>query len=81
MKALAAQLSKGEEAVEASSEAHRVARNRYEGGLANYIEVLYAEDGLLNSQRFLTTLQSRWFTLDVALKRALGGGYKYNSQL
>lgn len=78
MKALAAQLSKGEEAVEAASEAHRVARNRYEGGLANYIEVLHAEDGLLNSQRGLTALQSRGFTLDVALKRALGGGYQQN---
>lgn len=81
MKALSAQLNKGEEAVEAASQAHRVARNRYEGGLANYIEVLHAEDGLLNSQRILTSLQSRGFTLDVALKRALGGGYQYNGQL
>jgi NodT family efflux transporter outer membrane factor (OMF) lipoprotein len=76
MKALLAQLNKGKEAVEAASEAHRVARNRYEGGLANYIEVLHAEDGLLNSQRVLTSLQSRGFALDVALKRALGGGYQ-----
>jgi len=78
IKALSAQLSKTEEAVEAASDAHRVARNRYEGGLANYIEVLHAEDGLLNNQRVLTALQSRGFTLDVALKRALGGGYQQN---
>lgn len=75
-KALAAQLAKGKEAVAAAGDAHRVARNRYDGGLANYMEVLYAEDGLLTSQRNLATLQSRAFTLDVALQRALGGGYQ-----
>ena len=72
--ALSAQLQKGQEAVNAAAEAHRVARNRYEGGLANHLEVLYAEDGLLSSQRQLAILQSRAFMLDVALKRALGGG-------
>lgn len=74
-KALNTQLEKAEAAVKASGDAHRVARNRYEGGLATYLEVLYAEDGLLNNQRNLTNLQSRAFALDVALKRALGGGY------
>lgn len=74
-KALSAQLEKAEAAVKAAGDAHRVARNRYEGGLATYLEVLYAEDGLLNNQRNLTSLQSRALALDVALKRALGGGY------
>ncbi len=78
IKSLATQLDKSKEAVEAASEAHRVARNRYEGGLANYLEVLYSEDTLLLSQRILTTLQSRAFTLDVTLQRALGGGYQHN---
>lgn len=78
-KALSAQLAKASAAVEAAGEAHRVARNRYEGGLANYLEVLYAEDGLLNSQRDLANLQSRAFSLDVAMKRALGGGYQSNN--
>lgn len=79
-KALASQLKKGEEAVEAAFEAYCVAKNRYEGGLANYLEVLYAEDILLNSQRILTNLQSRAFMLDVTLKRALGGGYQYTKK-
>ncbi len=78
-KALAGQLLKAEEAVDAAGEAHRVARNRYEGGLATYLEVLYAEDVLLSSQHYLTTLQSRAFALDIALKRALGGGYQHNN--
>ena len=75
-KALTGQLAKAEQAVDAAGDAHRVARNRYEGGLATYLEVLYAEDVLLSSQRNLTHLQSRAFSLDVALKRALGGGYQ-----
>lgn len=74
-KALGEQLQKSQAAVEAAGKAHRVARNRYEGGLANYLEVLSAEDLLLGNQRALAVLQSRAFALDVALKRALGGGY------
>lgn len=73
--ALTAQLARAGAACEAAGEAHRVARNRYEGGLANHIEVLYAEDGLLSTQRQLAKLQSRAFALDVAMKRALGGGF------
>jgi len=76
LKALAAQLQKADDAVAAAGEAHRIARNRYQGGLSPYLDVLYAEDGLLASQRTLARLQSRAFTLDVALKRALGGGYR-----
>lgn len=75
-KALAAQLEKGRAAVAAAGETHRVARNRHEGGLANALEVLYAEDAWLGSQRSLTLLQARALSLDVALKRALGGGYQ-----
>lgn len=75
-KALGGRLDKAERAVAAAGEAHQIARNRYEGGLSTYIEVLSAEDVLLNSLRNLTDLQSRGFTLDVALMQALGGGYQ-----
>lgn len=75
-KALGGRLAKAEEAVAAAAEAHRVARNRYEGGLSSYLEVLSAEDVLLSGLRSLSDLQSRAFSLDVALVRALGGGYR-----
>ena len=55
-KSLGARLAKSEEAVAAATEAHRIARNRYEGRLSSYIEVLSAEDALLNSLRSLTDL-------------------------
>lgn len=75
-KALAGQLAKAEQASQAAAQSHCVARQRYDGGLASYLEVLYAEDGLLASQRVQSALQSRSFALDVALQRALGGGYQ-----
>ena len=75
-KALAARLAKSEEAVAAATEAHRIASNRYEGRLSSCLEVLSAEDALLNSLRGLTDLRARSFTLDVVLKHALGGGYR-----
>ena len=58
------------------ADAHQIARNRYQGGLATYLDVLSAEDGLLSSQRELANLQTRLFSLHVALVRALGGGYQ-----
>ena len=64
-----------QQAVDAATEAQRVARNRYEGGLARYLDVLSAEDQLLASVRQLVDVQSRALTLDIGLHRALGGGW------
>ena len=72
---LSGRLAKADEALAAAAEAHQISRNRYQGGLATYIEVLSAEDVMLSSLRNLTDLQSRGFALDVALMQALGGGY------
>jgi NodT family efflux transporter outer membrane factor (OMF) lipoprotein len=74
-RALGGQLAKTGEAVDAARESWRIQNNRYEGGLSTYLEVLSAEDTLLANLRVQTDLQSRSFTLDVALVRALGGGY------
>lgn len=73
--ALGLRIAKTEEAVEAAREAHQIASNRYRGGLAGYLDVLTAEDALISSQRALVNLQSRAFSLDLALVHALGGGY------
>jgi NodT family efflux transporter outer membrane factor (OMF) lipoprotein len=62
--------------VDAAKDAHQIANNRYQGGLSNYLDVLIAEDSLLASQRALTDMESRSYVLDVALVRALGGGYQ-----
>jgi len=78
-KALSGRLEKVTEAADAAQDAYRIARNRYEGGLANYLDVLNAQDSLLSNLRDLSTLRSRMFALDVAMVRALGGGYQSTS--
>jgi NodT family efflux transporter outer membrane factor (OMF) lipoprotein len=74
--ALDGQLARTDEAVDAAREAWRIQSNRYTGGLATYLDVLTAEDVLLANLRVQTDLQTRSFALDVALVRALGGGYQ-----
>jgi NodT family efflux transporter outer membrane factor (OMF) lipoprotein len=74
-RALGGQITKAGESVDAARESWRIQNNRYEGGLSTYLDVLSAEDTLLGNLRAQTDLQSRSFTLDVALVRALGGGY------
>jgi NodT family efflux transporter outer membrane factor (OMF) lipoprotein len=75
--ALSPQLEKIDAAVEAAREAWRVQNDRYNGGLATYLDVLSAEDYLLGNLRSQSDLRSRSMTLDVALNRALGGGYQF----
>lgn len=74
-RALATRLRETRAALAANEEAYRIARARYEGGLAPYQTVLTAEDALLAQRRALAILESRSFVLDVALVRALGGGF------
>lgn len=76
LRALGAQQRKAQDAVTAAREAFKVATQRYAGGLATYLDVLVAEDILLASTRILTELQARDFGLNVALIRALGGGFR-----
>lgn len=74
-RALGEQVAKAEEAVNAASLAHDVAQNRYQGGMANYLQVLSAEDVMLASMEALINLQANALALDIQLNRALGGGY------
>lgn len=78
-KMLEPRLQSANQAVDASRDAYDVLMRRYQGGLATYLEVLSAQDTLLTNLRSLTDLQARAFTLDVDLKRALGGGYEANN--
>lgn len=73
---LAKQLKALGDSYASAREAHRIVKQRYEGGLSNYLDVLSAEDGMLGAQRALTEIQTRALVLDVATVRALGGGYQ-----
>lgn len=74
-KALAGELADSRAALVASEDAYRIARQRYEGGLSTYQTVLIAEQLVLRRRRTLTGLEARAFALDIALVRALGGGF------
>ena len=62
-------------ALAASEEAYAIARKRYEGGLFTFLDVLNVEDQLLAARQSVAELEASGFTLDIALIRALGGGY------
>lgn len=74
-RALAVRIERRQAAVKASEEAYRVAGDRFRGGLSNLLDVLRTEDALIANRRALSDLQTRAFVLDIALIRALGGGY------
>jgi len=75
-RALAERIGRADEAERAATAAWKVANNRYRGGLATSLDVLVAEDALIDARRILATLRNRRFALNVALIRALGGGFR-----
>lgn len=74
-KALASRLADARKALTANENAYRIARLRYEGQLSTYQSVLLAEQSVLAQRRIVADLESRALALDVALVRALGGGF------
>ncbi len=81
LKSLDVQLEEQRQAVAAAEQAARIARIRYRGGLANQLTALQADDTLLSLRRQLVELEARRFTLDIALVRALGGGFQTDTLL
>jgi NodT family efflux transporter outer membrane factor (OMF) lipoprotein len=75
LRALDARLREQRQALAAAEDAARIARIRYEGGLANQLTALQADDTLLGVRRAVVDLEARRFALNVALIRALGGGF------
>ena len=69
-------LAKTREALAASEDSYRIIDMRYRGGLSTYLEVLSAEETLIANRQAVADLDTRAFTLDVALVRALGGGFQ-----
>jgi NodT family efflux transporter outer membrane factor (OMF) lipoprotein len=75
LRALGGEIDQVDRAVAASRAAWQDEKRRYEGGLASTLDVLSAEDTLLANERSQSDLHARALALDVALQRALGGGY------
>jgi NodT family efflux transporter outer membrane factor (OMF) lipoprotein len=64
------------QALAAAEEARKIAALRYRGGLSNQLPVLNGDDTVLISRRAVADLEARRLSLDIALIRALGGGYR-----
>lgn len=62
-------------AVDAAREAYRIALLRYREGLSSYLSVLAVENQLLTQRRAMADLKARRLDLQIALVRALGGGF------
>lgn len=73
--ALATRLADSQLSLRDSTAAYGIATQRYQGGLSTFLDVLTAQDRALQAQRTVADLQARAFTLDIALVRALGGGF------
>ena len=73
--ALAVQAARARASLADSESAYHIARLRYRGGLSTYLDVLSAEQTVISARRRDADLSARAFALDVALVRALGGGY------
>lgn len=72
---LADRLGHSRAALADAQEAEALARQRYESGLSTYLDVLSAEENALQARCAVAELETRAFTLDVAMVRALGGGF------
>lgn len=75
LQSIARQQAQQGEAQAAAESAYDVAVQRYKAGLGTYLVVLNAEANVLNQRRAATDLKARALDTQVALVRALGGGY------
>lgn len=62
-----------------SEESYRLAKARYQGGIADYLTVLTTEDALLQARLADAAIHARGYSLEVALVKALGGGFESHS--
>lgn len=74
------QLAERRAALAAAADAAKLAGLRYRAGLSNQIVHLTAEDSQVALARAVADLEARRFSLDIALIRALGGGYQATPQ-
>ena len=79
LQSLARQQRLQADAVAAAEGAHALALQRYRAGLGNFLTVLTAQTNVLAQQRNSTELTARLLASDVALSRALGGGFDAGS--
>ena len=76
LKALRGRSAAANSAEAKAQNAYDLTKLRYKGGLADYDSVLLTENALIAAREEAATLRLRGFQLDIALARALGGGFR-----
>jgi outer membrane protein TolC len=66
-------------AVEDARRALDIATNRYTGGLVSYLDVITAQQTLLQNEQLAATIQGERLVSSVMLIKALGGGWDAQS--
>jgi len=80
LQSLDVRLANTQAALASSEKAYRLAKRRYEEGIADFQSVLTTEDAVLQIRQSETALRARGVSLDIALIKALGGGFATNPQ-
>jgi len=75
LRILADEATQQEVAIESSQVSLNLALNRYRGGIVTYLDVLTAQNALLDNQRAAVGIRTRRMTAAVSLVKALGGGW------
>ncbi|MGN6388989.1 MAG: efflux transporter outer membrane subunit [Burkholderiaceae bacterium] len=81
LKALAVQQREQQAALATAESAYDLAQQRYRAGLSTFLTVLTAENAVLTQRRAATDLKARALELNVALNKALGGGFRDDAPL
>ena len=68
-----------QQAVDASRRTLEIATSRYVGGLVNYLDVVNAQQNLLNNEQQLAAIHGQRLVTSVLLIKALGGGWDASS--
>jgi outer membrane protein, multidrug efflux system len=68
-----------QEAVDAARRTLDLSLNRYQGGLVSYLDVVTAQQNLLNNQQELAVIEGQRLVTSVLLVKALGGGWDASS--
>ena len=68
-----------QQAVDAARRTLDIASNRYTGGLVSYLDVVNAQQNLLNNEQELAVIHGQRMVTSVLLIKALGGGWDASS--
>ena len=68
-----------QQAVDAARRTLQIAEGRYTGGLVNYLDVVSAQQNLLNNEQQLAVIRGQKLVNSVLLVKALGGGWDASS--